>query len=130
MDYKFNENLPIYIQIMNILKTGIVSQKLKIGEKLPSVREMSVKFKVNPNTIQRVYQELEREGITYTQRGMGTFIKEDNIMIVNLKREMANDLIEKFIYEMTSIGFSKKEIVDFVSDAVSNKKAVSPKEEM
>ena len=124
MEYTFSDNIPIYIQIMNIIKLDIVVKKLNPGDKLPSVREMSVTFRVNPNTIQRVYQELERDGITYTQRGMGTFIKEDNVMTDKLKREMAEDIINKFVDGMTKLGFSAKEIVDIVSEKVVKNAAV------
>lgn len=124
MDYNFSDNLPIYIQIMNIIKLDIVVKKLNSGDKLPSVREMSVNFRVNPNTIQRVYQELEREGITYTQRGMGTFVKEDNVMNQKLKKEMAEDIINTFVDGMTKLGFSGKEIIDIVSEKVNKAAAV------
>ena len=57
---KFNENTPIYLQIVERLKADIVAGKLKGGDKLPSVREIAESFRVNPNTVQRVYMELER----------------------------------------------------------------------
>ncbi len=67
---EFNDNLPIYIQIMNLIKSSIASGEIRGGgDKLPSVREFSKELKVNPNTIQRSYQELERENIVFTQRG-------------------------------------------------------------
>ncbi|MFA7533990.1 MAG: GntR family transcriptional regulator, partial [Tissierellaceae bacterium] len=102
----FNENLPIYIQIMNMVKKRIVIKELKEGEKLPSVRELSTELKVNPNTIQRSYQELEREDLVFTQRGMGTFVTEDIDVIDNLKKTMALGLVDSFIKDMESLGFS------------------------
>jgi DNA-binding transcriptional regulator YhcF (GntR family) len=114
----FDERIPIYIQIMNLIKRDIVIQKLKPGSKLPSVREMAASLQVNPNTLQRAYQELEREGITYTQRGMGTFVKEDVEMIGELKREMAKDIINNFVEGMRNLGFSGKEIVEVVKDSI------------
>lgn len=116
MDIKFDDKRPIYIQIMDYIKQQIISGKVKEGEKLPSVREMSSIFKVNPNTLQRVYQELEREGITYTQRGMGTFIKEDKGMIEGLKKHRANEIITSFIEGMKTMGFSDEKILEIVKD--------------
>ncbi|NMM62747.1 GntR family transcriptional regulator [Clostridium sp. P21] len=116
MDIKFDDKLPIYVQIMNSIKKDIVSESLKPGDKLPSVREMSSKFKVNPNTLQRVYQELERQNITYTQRGTGTFVKEDIAMVSNLKKGMAKEMIDGFINGMKNLGFSKEEIVKIIQD--------------
>ena len=116
---EFDENIPIYLQIMNIIKRDIANQKIKIGEKLPSVREISSELRVNPNTVQRAYQELEREGITYTLRGTGTFIKEDLNMIDELKQEMAKDIIESFLSGMKELGFSQDEIINIISSKLS-----------
>lgn len=114
----FNNNLPIYIQIMDYLKKQIISQELKEGDKLDSVRELSSKLKVNPNTIQRSYQELEREGLLYTQRGMGTFVTEDVEVVSRLKKEMAKDVVSNFIIEMKQLGFGPDEIVDIINSKV------------
>ncbi len=114
----FNNNLPIYIQIMDYLKKEIISGELKEGDKLNSVRELSTKLKVNPNTVQRSYQELERQGLVFTQRGMGTFVTEDVEIIKNLKKEMASDIISNFISEMKQLGFNSDDIVDMVNTKV------------
>lgn len=118
MGIDFNQKIPIYIQIMNLIKREIVTQKLKPGDKLPSVREMAAELQVNPNTLQRAYQELERVGITYTQRGMGTFVKEDINMIGDLKKEMAKEIIDNFIKGMKNLGFAGEEIVKVIEDKV------------
>lgn len=112
---KFNDNSPIYIQIMNLLIKQIISGELKGGEKLSSVRELSTELKVNPNTIQRSYQELEREGVVYTQRGMGTFVSEDMKVLNELKKNMAFNAVEHFIEDMKALGFSKDEIMDIIN---------------
>ena len=86
---EFNPNIPIYIQIMNSIKQEIVTGLLKPGDKLSSVREHAETLSVNPNTVQRAYQELERESVSETRRGMGTFIVEKETLISDLKSEMA-----------------------------------------
>lgn len=118
MSLDFEQKVPIYIQIMNLIKRDIVTKTLKSGDKLPSVREMAAELKVNPNTLQRAYQELEREGITYTQRGMGTFVMEDEEVITELKKEMSKEIINNFLVGMKSIGFSAKEILKIVEEKV------------
>lgn len=118
MIVEFNEKVPIYVQITNIIKRDIVTENLKPGDKLPSIRELSAKLKVNPNTLQRAYQELEREGITYTQRGTGSFIKEDINIMNELKKEMAKETLTTFIKGMKDIGFTKEEIVNIVKEQV------------
>ncbi|WP_123054853.1 GntR family transcriptional regulator [Clostridium sp. JN-1] len=114
MGITFNDKIPIYLQIVNFVKRDIVSGKLKPGDKLPSVREMSANFKVNPNTLQRAYQELERENITYTQRGTGSFVSEETDIVNQLKKEMAKESIYEFLKQMKSLGFSSREIINIV----------------
>lgn len=125
MNIEFNDKTPIYIQIMDLIKSDIVSGKIKIGDKLPSVRELATMLKVNPNTLQRAYQELEREGIVYTQRGMGTFVKEEKGIMTNLKKEMAKQIIEEFMYKMKNLGFNSKEIANVVSEEASKEENIN-----
>lgn len=113
---EFNDNLPIYIQIMNLIKSKMASGEINGGDKLPSVRELSKELKVNPNTIQRAYQELEREELVFTQRGMGTFATEDIETIKNLKRYMARELVSKFFIDMKKLGFNFDEVKNIVSE--------------
>ncbi|MEL3956521.1 GntR family transcriptional regulator [Caldifermentibacillus hisashii] len=121
---EFNSNLPIYIQIMNLIKTKIASGELNGGDKLPSVREFSKEMKVNPNTIQRVYQELEREKLVFTQRGMGTFVTEKVEIIKNLKRDRAAELMNQFFLDMESLGFGIDEIKKMVSEWTNKEESV------
>lgn len=115
---KFDDNLPIYIQIMNYIKKELMIEEIKVGERLPSVRELSSKLRVNPNTIQRAYTELEREGLVFTQRGMGTFATEDIEKIQILKKNMAKNLLNEFIIEMKSLNFTIEEIKSSIDDLV------------
>ena len=115
MNLEFNDKMPIYLQIMDLIKMDIVTGKLRSKDKLPSVREMATNLKVNPNTLQRSYQELERLGIVYTQRGTGTFVGEGENMVDDLKKEMAKEVIDSFILRMKSLGFTAKEIIKSVS---------------
>ena len=122
MNIKFDEKIPIYVQVMDIIKKDIISGKLKKGDKLSSVRDLSEKLKVNPNTVQRAYKELERENLAYTQRGMGTFIVEDMEIINDLKRNTAKDIMKKFIESMRSLGFEDEEIIDLVIKSLKGEK--------
>ena len=115
MNKEFDDKAPIYLQIVDLIKMDIVTGKLKLKNKLPSVREMASNLNVNPNTLQRSYQELERLGIVYTQRGTGTFVVEKKSMVDDLKKDMAKEVIDSFILRMKSLGFSSNEIIKFVS---------------
>lgn len=103
---------------MNYLKKRIVAGEIKGADKLPSVRDLSSKLKVNPNTVQRSYQELEREGLVFTQRGMGTFVIDDESIIEDLRKDMAEEIVEKFLANMRELGFDRKEIVEVVLNEV------------
>jgi len=96
----------------------IIAGKLLSNDKLPSVREMSATLKVNPNTLQRAYQELERLGIVYTQRGMGTFVKEDTNLVESLKEEMSKEVVDSFMLGMKSLGFTELQILQIISKEV------------
>ena len=112
---KFENNLPIYVQIVDLIKRQIVTSELKEGDKLPSVRDIATELKVNPNTIQRSYQELERENLVFTQRGMGTFITEDKDIIDELKKNMAANIITDFISNMKAIGYKPEDILELIN---------------
>ena len=86
---EYNSSLPIYLQAANSIKQDIVTGKLSPGARLPSVRDLAVEYTINPNTVSRVYKELEMEGVCFTRRGMGTFVTEDPERVQQLKEEMA-----------------------------------------
>lgn len=119
MDIVFDSNTPIYLQVINKIKKDIITGEIKGSDKLPSVRELSQRLKVNPNTVQRAYQELEREEITFSQRGIGTFVKEDESMIISMKTDMASQALNNFITNMLELGFSKDEILNEVSKKIN-----------
>ncbi|MFF2094330.1 GntR family transcriptional regulator [Paenibacillus sp. NPDC058174] len=121
MTMEFDNNQPIYLQIMNHIKRQIIVGKLKPGDKIDSVRELAAELQINPNTIQRTFQELEREGIVETKRGLGRYVTSEESTIMSIKKEMAGDLLDRFVLGMKELGFESKDIITIVSDAVSDK---------
>ena len=113
---EYNSSLPIYIQAANSIKRDIVTGKLSPGEKLPSVRDLAVEYTINPNTVSRVYKELEQEGVCFTRRGMGTFVTEDSGKVQQLKEEMAGALIREFLEGMEQLGFSRTEAIRILEE--------------
>jgi GntR family transcriptional regulator len=111
---KFTTTEPIYMQIMNSIKKDIVTGVLVRGGRLDSVRALSEKFEVNLNTMQRACSELERQGVIYTQRGIGSFVTEDENVIAALKKEMSAELIQSFIGGMEGIGYNNDEIFEII----------------
>lgn len=115
---KFEENMPIYLQISDLIKNRILKYQYKPGTKLPSVRELSLELKVNPNTIQRAYSELDLSGLVFTRRGMGTFVREDDSVVENLKMEIVREHVENFLEEMKNLGISKEEIIKIIEKTI------------
>ena len=76
------------------------------------MREIAEEFKVNPNTVQRVFMELEKEGLTYAERGIGTFIKKDPTMVKYLREKEAEKIRIRFINEAKKLGLSLEEILE------------------
>nr|WP_294667744.1 GntR family transcriptional regulator [uncultured Blautia sp.] len=113
---EYNSSLPIYLQAANSIKRDIVTGKLSPGEKLPSVRDLAVEYTINPNTVSRVYKELEQEGVCFTRRGMGTFVTEDSGKVQQLKEEMAGALIREFLEGMEQLGFSRAETIRILEE--------------
>lgn len=108
---EYNPALPIYLQVANSIKRDIVTGKLDLGAKLPSVRELAVAYTINPNTVSRVYRELEMEDVCFTRRGMGTFVTQDPEKVKSMKREMAGTLIYEFLEGMKQLGFTQEEAI-------------------
>jgi len=108
----FNETQPIYQQLIQKLIRRIIRGDMEPGEKMPSVRETALQFKVNPNTVQRAYAELERLAVVETRRGLGTFVTEDKTLLERLREKLKGEKIAAFIAEMREMGFGQREIMD------------------
>ena len=122
MQWKFDGNAPIYTQLVDQMKLGIVSGEWIPGQRIPAVRELAVDAGVNPNTMQRALQELERQGLMFSQRTSGRFVTEDREMIEDAKRTLANRHISAFIRQMQALGYTRQEIVAMLEEAEGGEK--------
>ena len=110
METEFDQNQPIYLQIIHRLSLQILRGDYKPGAKLPSLVDAGLRFNVNHNTIARVYMEMARQNIIETRRGEGTFVTEDRSVLEVLHRSMSDSLMENFFTEMGHMGYSIEEI--------------------
>ena len=117
MQWNFDVNAPIYTQLVDQIKLGIVSGEWIPGQRVPAVRELAVEAGVNPNTMQRALQELERQGLMFSQRTSGRFVTEDTEMIEDAKRVLANRHISAFIQQMQALGYTRQEIVALLEES-------------
>lgn len=114
MTWELKTDRPIYTQLADHIKIGIISGRYLPGDKLPSVRDLAEEAAVNPNTMQKALVELERLGMVYTQRTNGRYITEDVTMLHNLKESIAKEQIAEFFKSMEMLGFSKLEIIQIL----------------
>lgn len=112
MQWNFNNDMPIYIQLVEQLKIFIITGVYQAGQKIPSVRELAMETKVNPNTMQKALVELENLGLIITQRTSGKFVTEDKQLVENLKNEIAKAKSKEFLLLMKKLNYSINEIVD------------------
>ena len=106
MSWEFQDHLPIYAQLMDTLKRRIITGRYLPGEKLPSVRELAAEAGINPNTVQRAFSELEREGLIYTQRATGKYVTENADEIKSARQALAKTQVAEFLSNRQSLGYS------------------------
>jgi GntR family transcriptional regulator len=111
---------PIYAQIDRALRVAIAHGKLKVGDQLPTVRQLAVDLRVNANTVAKVYLALEREGIVQTKRGVGTFISDARPPAVHdaHRERRLKELVDRLLADATSIGFAPRELVKYIARRV------------
>lgn len=121
MKFEFDNNIPIYVQLVEQLKVYIISGKIKPGDRLPSVRELALQTQVNPNTMQKALVELEDLKLIYTERTNGKFVTNDEQLINKIKCDYATDLSNKYFLSMESIGFDKKSAIEYLNNLGGDK---------
>ena len=121
MELTFDNNVPIYIQLVEYIKIYLISGVFKSGEKLPSVREFATTFKVNPNTMQKALVELEELKLIYTERTNGKYITEDKNLIKKHKENYAKELSKEYFTSMKTIGFNEEETIKYLKELGGNK---------
>ena len=114
MEFVFDNNIPIYIQLVEYIKIYLISGVFKSGEKLPSVREFATTFKVNPNTMQKALAELESLELIYTERTNGKYVTKDEKLIEKLKDEYALTLAKSYFQGMKKIGLGKADSIKYL----------------
>ncbi|WP_099221934.1 GntR family transcriptional regulator [Listeria costaricensis] len=108
---------PIYEQIVQMIKKQVVAGILKPDDQVPSIREMAILLGVNPNTVSKAYQELERSEVLYTMKGKGAFIAETTGKTISEKARLAAvNQLKEAVVDLLIMGLSKEEIINRVED--------------
>lgn len=116
MKFTFDNNLPIYLQLVEQLKKQIIAGIIPPGSRLPSVRDLATTTKVNPNTMQKALTYLEELKLIYTERTNGKFVTNDKKLLDKYKEKYASELSQTYFTNMQSIGFSKLETIKYINN--------------
>ena len=122
--YEFDPNAPIYLQIIDEIKKRSMRGVYSPGSKLPSVRDMAIEMDVNPNTMARAYAELEREGFVFTRRRKGSFVTEDEKKIEDMRQELAQRTVIRFVEACEELRLSDKQIDRLLTELERDKEFV------
>ncbi len=109
---EFNPHIPIYVQVLEAFQRALARGDLTPGGRAPAVRDLASQLLVNPNTVQRAYQQLEAEGLLFTRRGLGTFVTADAEVLRRLRTRMADTAATTYLDEMGALGFSREAAVE------------------
>lgn len=104
--------IPIYVQLKQAIQYAVATGRYGPGSRLPTVRQLAVALKINPNTVSRVYSELERDGILATRQGRGTFVREMPRLETQGRQEMLRELMQHFLVQAYTLGFSSQEVLE------------------
>lgn len=106
--------MPLYAQLTRAIRFAIATGRLRVGERLPTVRQLAVDLRVNANTVARVYAELERSGILETRRGVGTFVSAHRLTPGHRDEHEKHleELVARFVEEARAMGFSVDDLLD------------------
>ena len=116
MEWKIDNNKPVYIQLVEQLKVKIISGEIELDSKLDSVRSLAADAMVNPNTMQKALAELEREGFVYSKRTSGRFVTDNTELIENERKNLVKDNVKKTLDTLINLGYTNKEILNLVEE--------------
>ncbi len=116
--------LALFAQIMEGIRLAIATGRLKSGDRIPSVRDMAVETRVNPNTVLRAYMELERAGVIETKRGLGYFVTSslNGTLADKERRELLDRRVEELLTAALDLGFHPEDVKESVDRNAEKRK--------
>lgn len=107
---------PIYMQLVEEIKMQIIAGNLQPGDRLPSVRDLALQNKVNPNTMQKALSQLEEDGLIFTERTNGKFVTADTARIEQARLAFADALSKQYLGQMARIGYTASQTIGHLKD--------------
>ncbi|MEI5906993.1 GntR family transcriptional regulator [Bacillus spongiae] len=122
MVLKFNNRDPVYVQVIQHFKEQIASGHYEQGQEVPSRRELANQFKINPNTAQKAYKEMEEQGLIYTEGNLPSRITNDEEIIKMVREELISEAVNTFIHSVQSINVPLPEALALVEKTYRREK--------
>ncbi len=114
MRLKLDSRTPVYIQVIQYFKEQIASGALGLGEEIPSRRELASRLKINPNTVQRAYKEMEEAGLIFTEGNMPSKVTKDETVIRNVRDGLLEEAIQNFITSVHTLNIPLEELIPLI----------------
>ncbi|MFJ8519539.1 GntR family transcriptional regulator [Lysinibacillus xylanilyticus] len=114
MTVKFNNRDPVYVQVIRHLKEQIAKGYFEPGQEIPSRRELANQLKINPNTAQRAYKEMEEQGLIFTEGNMPSCITKDEAVLKSVREELIIEAVDLFLGSIKSIDVPLSEVLELV----------------
>ncbi|WP_119326630.1 GntR family transcriptional regulator [Companilactobacillus musae] len=118
---EYIDNIPIYLQIKDILYRKIISNEYELGSQLPSVRQLAVQFSANSNTVQKALKEMTEENVIIPQRGKGNYVTEDVSIVSKLKDHIVTEMFDTTYDKLHSLNMNDKEITTSFNNYVKQR---------
>lgn len=116
MEAKFNHRDPVYVQVIRHFKEQIARGYFEPGQEIPSRRELANKMKINPNTAQRAYKEMEEQGLIFTEGNLPSRITKDEQLLKRVREELILEAVDTFVHSVRTINVPLHEVLDLVKD--------------
>lgn len=114
MDIKFNNRDPVYVQVIQHFKEQIAKGFFEPGQEIPSRRELANRLKINPNTVQRAYKEMEEQGLIFTEGNLPSRITKDERVLEMVREELILAAVDLFVHSVQSINVPLQEVLTLV----------------
>lgn len=116
MKLKFNTRDPVYVQVVRYFKEQIAAGQLEPGQEIPSRRELANQLKINPNTAQRAYKEMEEQGLIYTAQNTPSKVTRDETVLGTVREELLQEAVDEFISAVRPINVPVDELVHIIKE--------------
>lgn len=122
MEAKFNNRDPVYVQVIQHFKEQMAKGYYEPGQEIPSRRELANTLKINPNTAQRAYKEMEEQGLIFTEGNLPSRITKDEQLLKSVREELIGEAVDQFVHSVQTINVALPEVLNLVKDAYEKQK--------